>query len=162
MKRNPPWALAAVAVLSFAGGVLAHSPRPRLHPQTLKNLDAAMRDEAFATAKYRLFAGYARDSGQDEVAAAFSGTAETERFDHFSKQAALSDLVGTDADNLKDAIQGERSDIKMYKQFAEQARAAGDTAAADLFDEIGRDETEHLDTFNTLFDKLLAAPRHHM
>ncbi len=56
--------------------------------------------------------------------------------------------MGSDADNLKDAIKGESYEVDtMYRKFAEQAKTAGDKAAADRFEEIRRDEMSHRDAF---------------
>jgi hypothetical protein len=64
----------------------------------------------------------------------FEKTANTERFEHFAEEAELAGLVDSDADNLKDAIQGESREIdSMYLEFAEKARVAGDTSAAARF-----------------------------
>ena len=55
--------------------------------------------------------------------------------------AQLARLVESDADNLKDAIEGETCEIDiMYLEFAQTAKVAGDTAAADRFEEIRHDE----------------------
>jgi rubrerythrin len=163
MNRKPRWMIAAAVLLSFATGVWAEQAREKPHPQTLKNLDTAMRGEAFAHVKYRLFARRARQAGHDEVARQFATAAEAERFDHFTKEAQLSGLIRGDADNLRDANAGESYEVDvMYKQFAEQARAVGDTAAADLFEEIRRDEMQHRDAFKALLEKLEAQPAGHM
>ena len=59
-------------------------------------------------------------------------------------------LAGSDADNLRDAIQGESYEIEtMYREFAQQAAAAGDKPAADRFEEIRHDEIGHRDAFET-------------
>ena len=44
----------------------------------------------------------------------------------------------------------------MYRQFAEQAYAAGDDAAGALFEEIRRDEMRHRDAFTAALEKLKA------
>jgi hypothetical protein len=51
-----------------------------------------------------LFAELARKNGNKELADLFEKTANTERFEHFAEEAQLAGLVGSDADNLKDAI----------------------------------------------------------
>jgi rubrerythrin len=127
--------------------------------QTRQNLETAMRGEAFAYAKYMLFAKQARENGHPELAALFEDTARTERFEHFAEEGKLSGLVGSDAENLRDAIQGESYEVEtMYRQFAEQAQAAGDRDAAARFSEIRRDEMKHRDAYRAALDQLTAAP----
>jgi len=115
---------------------------------TVTNLYTAMHGEAFAYAKYMLYAERARLSGNTELAELFENTAKEERLEHFAEEAGLAGLVGTDADNLKNAIEGESFEIEtMYREFAEQALAEGDSAAAARFEEILRDEMKHRDAF---------------
>jgi rubrerythrin len=107
-----------------------------------------MHGEAFAYAKYMLYAKHARQNGNTELANLFKTAANVERFQHLAEEAQLAGLVGSDADNLKEAIKGESYEVEtMYRQFAEQAASAGDKAAADRFEEIRRDETGHRDVF---------------
>lgn len=116
--------------------------------QTREAVLTAMHGEAFAYAKYMLFADMARESGNDDLAELFRQTAEIERLEHFAELADLIGLVGSDGENLRDAIQSERYETEqLYRAFAEQAAAAGDRAVADRFTELARDEAEHLDAF---------------
>lgn len=97
----------------------------------------------------------ARKSGNQELADLFEKTANTERFEHFAEEAQLAGLVGSDADNLRDAIKGEAYEIDtMYLEFAQKAKGAGDTAAADRFEEIRHDEMGHRDAFKIALAKL--------
>ncbi len=138
--------------VAFAAG---RASAPKLHPQTVKNLDTAMHGEAFAFVKYELFAQHARQSGHPEVGQLFDQAARTERFEHFAEEAKLARLVGSDADNLRDAIHGESYETAtMYPEFARRAAAVGDTAAADRFREIGRDEAKHRDAFGAALSRL--------
>jgi rubrerythrin len=122
---------------------------------TRDHLTTAMQGEAFAAAKYQLYADHARKGGNNELADLFERTAKVERFEHLAEEANLAQLVGGDAANLKDAIAGESYEIDtMYREFAEQARAAGDHAAASLFEEIRRDEMGHRDAFKAALEKL--------
>ena len=85
----------------------------------------------------------------------FEKTANTERFEHFAEEAQLAGLVGSDADNLKDAINGESYEVDtMYLEFAEKAKVAGDAAAAARFEEIRHDEIGHRNAFKTALAKL--------
>lgn len=118
-------------------------------PQVQQDLDAAMKGEAFAYAKYSLFAQQARAHNHPELAALFERTAQVEHLEHFREHAALAGLTGTsDAQNLRSAIEGETYETsKMYPDMATRARQAGDTQAAERFAEIGRDEAKHRDAF---------------
>jgi rubrerythrin len=128
-----------------------------MNAQTRENLLAAMRGEAFAFAKYMLFAEHARKSGRADLADLFQRTANIERFEHFAEEAELLGLVGTDAENLRDAIAGESYEVEtMYRQFAEQAAAHGDREAAERFAEVREDEMQHRDAFTAALERLSA------
>lgn len=130
-------------------------PQKTLEPRTLDNLFTAMHGEAFAYVKYLLYAEHARKSGNKELGDLFEKTANTERFEHFAEEAQLAGLVGSDADNLNDAITGESYEIDiMYLEFAQAAKAAKDLAAADRFEEIRHDEMGHRDAFKIALAKL--------
>jgi rubrerythrin len=123
--------------------------------KTMDNLSTAMQGEAFAYAKYLLYAEHARKSGNKELADLFEKTANTERFEHFAEEAQLAGLVGGDADNLKDAIKGESYEIDaMYLEFARKATVAEDAAAVARFEEIRHDEMGHRDAFKMALAKL--------
>ena len=134
--------------LLFAVGHITARGSGSLSQKTQENLSTAMHGEAFAYAKYLLYAKQARRNGNVELAKLFTKAANTERFQHFAEEAQLAGLVGSDADNLKDAIKGESYEVEtMYREFAEQAAAAGDKAAADRFEEVRHDEMGHRDAF---------------
>jgi len=140
-------------VMFFGGRVTARSGS--LSQKTQDHLSTAMHGEAFAHAKYLLYAHQARQHGDIELANLFRRTADTERFEHFAAEARLAGLVETDAENLRDAINGETYDVDtMYRVFAEQAAAAGDKVVADRFEEIRRDERKHRDAFKTALVKI--------
>jgi rubrerythrin len=143
----------ALAALMAIGGMSAQK-HPALSKQTQDNLSTAMHGEALAYAKYMLYAQHARANGKKQLAALFEKAAKTERFQHFSEEADLVGLVGSDADNLRDAIHGESYEVDtMYREFALQAAAAGDKAAADRFEEIRHDEMAHRDAFKAALAK---------
>ncbi|HEV2387055.1 MAG TPA: rubrerythrin family protein [Candidatus Acidoferrales bacterium] len=129
--------------------------RSRLSQSTLDSLMTAMKGEAFAYVKYMLFAEHARNNGRPDIAAAFERAAKTERFEHFAEEAQLAGLVGTDGENLLDALAGESYEIEtMYKEFAQLAFEAGDREAAERFEEVRQDEIEHRDLFRAALEKL--------
>lgn len=139
----------------FALGRMTAYEQAKLHEKTLENLSTSMHGEAFAYAKYLLFAEQARTSGNTELADLFEKTAKQEHFEHLREQAKLAGVVQSDAENLKGAIKGENYEtVTMYPDFAKQARAAGDTAAANLFEEISKDEAGHRDAFRAALNKL--------
>ena len=116
--------------------------------QTKNNLLTAMHNEAFAYVKYMLFAERARKNGRADLAQLFESTAHVERFEHFAEEADLTGLLGSDEDNLQDAIIGESYEVDiLYGDFAQQARNAGDQAVADRLGEIRRDERGHRDVY---------------
>lgn len=148
-------ALAVVTVGSFLMGRMTAENTAVLHQETADNLSSAMHGEAFAFAKYMLYAEHARENGHPELAALFNKNAHTERFEHFAEEAKLAGLVKSDEENLRDAIQGETYEFEhMYPDFADKAKAAGDAAAANRFLEIRKDEGGHRDGFQAALDKL--------
>jgi rubrerythrin len=129
-----------------------------MHDTTRKNLQTAMRGEAYAFAKYQLYAQRARQDGRPDLAELFERTAGQERLEHFAEEASLLGLAGTDEENLRDAIAGEAYEVEtMYREFAEQAEAVGDAAAADRFREIREDEAGHRDAFEAALTALGSA-----
>jgi rubrerythrin len=147
--------LLVVAALFFAVGQTTAGKGRILAPQTNKNLSTAMHGEAFAYAKYSLYAKQARRNDNADLANLFEEAANTERFEHFAEEAHLAGLVGSDAENLKDAIQGESYEVDtMYREFEKEAAAAGDNVAAGRFEEIRHDETKHRDAFKAALGKV--------
>jgi rubrerythrin len=155
MKTKGILTLALVATAFFVLGRSTKGTATQLNQKTLDNLSTAMHGEAFAHAKYLLYAQHARHSGNADLAALFQRTASVERLQHFAEEAQLAGLVGSDADNLKDAIKGESYEVEtMYADFARQATAAGDKAAADRFEEVRKDEMAHRDAFQAALKTL--------
>ncbi len=151
--------LIGVAATFFMIGNVAAGKGAPLNKTTMDNLSTAMHGEAFAYAKYLLYAEHARQNGNTELANLFETSAKTERFEHFAEEAQLAGLVSSDADNLKDAIKGESYEVDtMYRQFAEQAAAVGDKAAAERFQEIRKDEMKHRDAFKAALAKIEKKP----
>jgi rubrerythrin len=123
--------------------------------QTYENVLAAMRGEAVAHARYLLFAAAARKRGEARLASMFDGIATVELQEHFAELAELAQLVGTDADNIRTAIPDENREAEeTYPRFAEQARAAGELAVAERFEEMAEDEREHEKTLEQALEQL--------
>lgn len=120
--------------------------------QTLVNVRTAMRGEAFASAKYRLFASAAYASGKSWLGDLFVGLSNVELFEHYAALANRYGLVGTDAVNLARAIAAENGAIAAYTTWSSEAVAVGDGDVASLFAELGGDEVVHRDAFVALVD----------
>ncbi|RFU37728.1 rubrerythrin family protein [Actinomadura logoneensis] len=157
-KRHARAFLKALHALTHGRGRIPAGPRahpvtvvagrPRVHSaRTLRNLETAMRGEAFAHAKYTLYAEHA-GGRRPALAALFRRTAAVELTEHFAEQAKLAGAVHDTADNLRRSIAGETYEAtRMYPGFARTARAEGDGRAARLFSEIARDEAAHARAF---------------
>lgn len=140
----------SVPLCGAFGAPLTHEARMvdgvahALHPQTNRDLDTSMRGEAFAYASYTFFAAQADREGLAAIARLYRQTADVELPEHFSEEAALAGLVGSNAANLRAAISGETYEsTTMYPTFARQAKQDGDKNAAALFTEIAKDEAAH-------------------
>jgi len=131
-----------------------------LSPRSRQNLLDAMKGEAFAYAKYKLFAIHARKAGNLDLAELFDHTADQEFFEHFKEEADLLNLVGNDEQDLNHAIAGESFEVNsMYKDYAKQAAEDGDDAVAVRFDEIRHDEAAHLLAFQDALIRLQTRKR---
>lgn len=123
--------------------------------KTHENVISALYGEAFAYARYSLFAEAARAGGDERLASLFDGLAAVELKEHFAELAELADLVSTDTENLRAALHDENLEVEtMYPQFAAQARAAGETAVAERFEEIAGDEREHEKSLEAALERL--------
>jgi len=155
MNTKFPLIAVALVATSFAIGRATTDRSPQLHQQTIDNLIAAAHGEAFAYAKYMLYAQHARKTGRPDIGDLFEKAATTERFEHFADEAELIGLVGRNAENLQDAIKGESYEVNtMYRNFAQQAAAVSDKVAADRFEEIREDEMKHRDTFQAALERV--------
>lgn len=126
-----------------------------MNAETREHLLQALHGEAFAFARYMLYAEVARRNGRPELADLFERTARAERFEHFAEEAELVGMVGSDEDNLREAIAGERYEVEtMYPGFAQQAQLAGEAAAAERFAEIRDDESDHVAAFQRALEQL--------
>lgn len=144
------WILATllIGVVAAAPATAATGRTEALSPQTQTNLVAAAHGEAFAHAKYWAYAQEARGAGHPAIAHLFLQTSGDEFSDHFLRLAAMAGIVGSNAQNLRDAITGEGSEATtIYPGFAAQAKAQGDQPAAELWKELAGDEALHRDAF---------------
>jgi rubrerythrin len=131
-----------------------------LSARSRKNLVEAIRGEAFAYAKYKLFAKQARKNGHEDLAALFDKTADQEYLEHFTELAELLQLAGSDEQDVTSAIADESFEVDtLYKDFAEQARQDGDEDVAQRFEEIRHDEAYHQLAFQEALIKLQTRER---
>ncbi len=130
-----------------------------MHATTRENLLVAMHGEAFDFAKYMLFAKRARQNGRFELANLFEKTANVQILDHFSEQARLAGLVGSEVENLIEAIRSQDFEIgSIYPEFAAQARQAGEPAGAAEFARALHDEQAHREACRLALRRLEGTP----
>lgn len=97
-------------------------------PDTKENLGEAFAGESQANMKYRAFADKAEKDGFPNIARLFRTTAEAERI-HAEGHLKALDKIGSTAENLKAAIEGETYEFKdMYPPMLAQAEAEGHKA----------------------------------
>ncbi len=95
---------------------------------TKENLGVAFAGESQANMKYRAFADKAEKDGFPNVARLLRTTAEAERT-HAEGHLKALDKIGSTAENLKAAIEGETYEFKeMYPPMLEQAEEEGHKA----------------------------------
>ncbi|MBD3241621.1 MAG: rubrerythrin family protein [Chitinivibrionales bacterium] len=124
--------------------------------QTEQNLLKAFAGESQARNRYTYFAKVARKEGYVQIADIFEETAnqEKEHAKRFFSQleggmleitaAYPAGVVGTTAENLKEAAGGEHEEwSSLYPAFAEKAREEGLSVAATLFEKISIAEKQH-------------------
>jgi rubrerythrin len=144
---------AVTALAMFAA--LPALAEPPIHESTRRDLEDAMKGEAFAYLKYLSFAEQARKDGRPDIAEQFEKTAKVKRGEHFAEHAKLAGLVRSDAENLSDAIKGENYEtMTMYPDMAKRASAAGDLEVAKHFEEVAGDEAKHRDQFKAAIIKI--------
>lgn len=121
------------------------------HSQTMANLLAALAGEAQAAAKYGWYAEKAKQEHLRPAAELFEKTAENELQHGKIWYELLHDGIGTTAQNLTLAADGEQFEhSRMYPEFAETARKEGFDRIAFLFEEVGRIEKSHEVRFRAL------------
>ena len=120
--------------------------------KTQENLMAAFAGESQARNMYTFFAKVARKEGYHYIANIFEETAIIE-MRHAKDEFVLAGKLGDTAANLQEAFNGENYETtEMYPEFAEQAPADGNAAAAILFRMIAKVEAEHRDRYKALLE----------
>ena len=115
---------------------------------SLNNLKAAFAGESQASRKYLYFAEKADADGQSQIAKLFRAASEAETIHARNHLNAMSG-IGSVADNLKAAIQGEHEEfMQMYPGFIEQANKENNTKAGITFNWANRVEKIHHDLYS--------------
>jgi rubrerythrin len=124
--------------------------------QTEQNLLKAFAGESQARNRYEMFVKQAKKEGYEQIAAIFQETANQEkehakRFFSFLEGGMVEILaaypagkVGTTAENLKAAAEGENEEwTELYPKFAEIAKEEGFKEVAVAFKMIAKVEAHH-------------------
>ncbi|MCL6590738.1 MAG: rubrerythrin family protein [Firmicutes bacterium] len=135
--------------------------------KTEKNLLTAFAGESQARNRYTYFAGQARKDGLMQIADIFEETANQEK-EHAKRFFSMLEggeveivaafpagVIGTTAENLKQAAGGERSEwTDIYPSFAKVAREEGFENIAVLFEKISVAEKQHEKRYRDLLANL--------
>lgn len=112
--------------------------------KTEANLLAAFAGESQARNKYTYFASKAKKDGFVQIANIFEETANNEKEHAKIWFKLLNGGIGTTAENLKIAADGENYEwTDMYANFAKVAHEEGFEAIARLFEQVAEIEKEH-------------------
>lgn len=112
--------------------------------KTEQNLMTAFAGESQATNKYAYYASKAKKDGYQQIAAIFEETSMNEREHAKMWYKLLHGGIGTTAENLKLAAEGENYEwTDMYATFAKEAREEGFEYIAKLFEGVAQVEKEH-------------------
>ena len=135
--------------------------------QTEKNLLAAFAGESQARNRYTYFASQAKKENLEQISAIFLETADNEKehakvFFDFLMGGTVSitaeypaGKVGSTADNLKAAAEGEKLEWgTLYPNFAETAAKEGFKEVAVRFKQIGEVESYHERRYVKLLDNV--------
>jgi len=131
--------------------------------QTEKNILTAFSGESQARNRYTYYASQAKKDGYVQIQAIFEETANQEK-EHAKRLFKLLEggeveitaafpagVIGTTAENLKEAAMGENHEhTEMYPAFAETAREEGFANIADIFMAIANAEAQHEKRFKDL------------
>lgn len=122
--------------------------------KSYENLQAAFAGESQANRKYAAFAQKAEEEGFTQVAKLFRVTAEAETI-HANAHLKAMGKLGSTADNLKAAIEGETYEFsEMYPDFMEVAESEEDKAALRAFKYAIEAEKVHAELYKKALDYL--------
>lgn len=120
---------------------------------TQDNLKEAFAGESQANRKYLAFSQKAGKEGFDKVSRLFQAVAEAETI-HALKHLAIMNGVGSTAENLKKAVDGEHHEFtEMYPAFIAEAEKEGNQGAFSVFSLANEAEQVH----HGLYEKALQA-----
>jgi rubrerythrin len=117
--------------------------------RTKDNLSIGMHGEAFASAKYKRFAAFARSKQNNKLAVLFTEAADESRIGHFAREMEVAGLLSDDLGNLEDVIRDKLYHTERYTQFAQEAEQDGDADAAALFRGLASDDEGHVRELET-------------
>ena len=125
--------------------------------QTEKNLEAAFAGESQARNKYTYFASRAKKDGFEQISALFLQTADNEKEHAKMWYKELHNGIGTTAENLLDAANGENYEwTDMYENFAKTADEEGFTELAEKFRQVAAIEKHHEERYRALLKNVEA------
>lgn len=111
--------------------------------KTLENLMAAFAGESQANRKYTAYGRKAEKDGLKNVAKLFKAASDAETL-HALKHFEVAGKIGTNEENLKDAIAGETYEFEsMYPEFIKIAEEEGNKAAVQSFTYAMKAEEVH-------------------
>lgn len=123
--------------------------------KTLENLAYAFAGESQARNKYTYFASAAKKEGYEQISAIFTETAENEREHAKLWYKLMAGGIGDTSANLELAAAGEHEEwARMYKEFAEVARAEGFTEIAEQMEGVAGIEKLHEERYLALLNNL--------
>lgn len=123
--------------------------------KTEKNLMTAFAGESEARNKYTYFASKAKKDGYVQIAKIFEETADNEKEHAKMWFKLLNGGIGTTAENLKAAAEGENYEwTDMYATFAKEAREEGFDDIAALFEGVAAIEKEHEERYLKLLSNV--------
>lgn len=136
--------------------------------KTEQNLLKAFAGESQARSRYTFFASKAKKEGFEQIAAVFAETAEQEKehaetFFKFLEGGMVeitasypAGVIGTTAENLKAAAEGENEEwTDLYPHFAQIAEEEGFPKVAVAFKMVAKVEAEHEARYRKLLDRVL-------
>ncbi|MBM4295909.1 MAG: rubrerythrin family protein [Deltaproteobacteria bacterium] len=122
--------------------------------KSLDNLKEAFAGESQANRRYLAFARKAEQEGYHQVAKLFRAAAEAETVHAHNHLRAMKG-VGTTAQNLEEAVEGENSEFRhMYPRMIADAQAEGDKEALRTFNFANEVEKVHARLFQKALDNL--------
>lgn len=135
--------------------------------QTEKNLMQSFAGESQARMRYTYFAKQAKKEGYEQIAAIFQETANQEQ-EHAKRMfkyleggmveitaAFPAGVIGTTAENLKAAAEGENEEwTDMYPKFADIAEEEGFKEIATMYRMIAKSEAVHEEQYLKLLERV--------